>query len=462
MSEFREQLQSELRDTAERLLEICSDAGASDAEIYVQRGREREIQVRNGDLEQLVEGRPSGAGIRVWSGDRSASAHLTDFDPQAVERVVRETIALSEYTDEVPAQALPDTASPDGDPAGTLDLFDPGLAEPSAPESIERARRLEAAAMAGDERLSISGGAGYSDGFMGRALATSRGFVGAWSGTWASEHVEVLAEDDGGKKRNGSWYQVARHAEALEPVETIATRAAARATGQLGAAPIETARIPVVFDPYMAAALVRDVFGVLTGGALRRGASFLADSLGEQIASDVLTLIDDPSIPRGLGSRPWDGEGRPGGRTTFIEAGVLKSYAINTFNGRKLNMQPTGHASRGASGAPGEGPSNLLVAPGERTEEELIATVDRGFYCDSMMGFGFNPVTGDFSRGASGYLIENGRLTRPVSEVTVSARMQEILNGIEAIASERPTNRAIASPALKVSILTVAGRAANG
>lgn len=462
MSELREQLQNELGEIANRLLQICGDSGASDAEVYVQRGRERELQVRNGDLEQLVEGRPSGAGIRVWNGDRSASAHLTDFDPEAVERVVRETIALSEYTDEVPAQALPDIGSPGGDPADALNLFDPNLAEPSAPESIDRARRLEAAAMSSDDRLSISGGAGYSDGFMTRALATSRGFAGAWSGTWISEHVEVLAEDKDGKKRNGSWYQVARHADALDSVEEIATRAASRATGQLGAAPIETSRIPVIFDPYMAAALIRDVFGVLTGGALRRGASFLADSLGEQVASDVLTLVDDPLISRGLGSRPWDGEGRPGRKTTFIEGGILKSYAINTFNGRMLDMEPTGHATRGSSGAPGEGPSNLLVVPGERTEDELISTVEYGFYCDSMMGFGFNPVTGDFSRGASGYLIENGALTRPVSEVTVSARMQEILAGIEAIASERPSNRAVASPAMKVSILTVAGRAPNG
>lgn len=447
---------SDLKARAQDLVQRCLQAGASAAEVYLTEGIESEIQVRDGIVDTLSSGQPRSIGIRLWRGSRSASTTGTDFSESTVQTLIDDALELAELSDPVDGMGLAPkellaTEFPE------IELFDPALQERSVDAKIALAVAAEKSALAADERVTISAGASYSDGLSYSVLATSNGFVGDAKGSWAAMGVQVIADDEDHKKRNGSWYTVARFSDDLLSPEDIGKRAAQRAVEQLGAGPIPTTNLPVVFDPYMAASLVGALFGAMSGGAIERGSSYLADLEGEAIASPLLTLIDDPRMDRGLGSRPFDGEGLPAQRTTFIENGVLKTFALNTYNAHKLGRQPTGHASRPSSGAPGESPTNLYVQAGTQTPEELIKDIEYGFYCQSMMGFGFNPATGDFSRGATGFLIEKGKLTRPVSEVTLSGNYRDMLKDIDAIANDLIHDRSVSAPSLRIKKMTLAG-----
>lgn len=448
---------TDLKALATRIVQQSLDAGADAAEVYLRQGHETEIEVRDGHIDKLVEGGLRSVGLRLWRGDRSASTYGTDLSDATIARLITDTLDLAPLTDPVPELALPErdllaTSFPD------LDLFDDALSSLSADARLDAARATEAAAIEHDPRITASGGAGWSDGAVHHALANSHGFANDWRETWASLHVEAVADDEGGKKRNGSWYSVARFADALEAPETIGRIAGERAVRSLGAGPVPTRSLPVVFDPLMAASLLGTLFGVMTGSAVERASSFLVGRIGETIASPLVTVVDDPLRPRALGSRPHDGEGLPATRTTFVDAGRLITWAHNCYTARKLGDTPTGHASRPSSGRPGIRPSNLYLAAGDRSPEDIIGEIDFGFFCDGMMGFGFNAVTGDFSRGASGFLIENGKLTRPVSEVTLSLNFGDILTNIDAIGNDLRFDRGVVAPTIRVTKMTLAGR----
>ncbi len=448
----------ELKTLATSVVERAVAKGATAAEVYVRHGLETDIEVRNGQIDKLVEGGPKSIGIRVWRAERNASTYGTDFSDQVVDRLITDALSLADLMDPVPESALADKSRMAlGVEFPDLDLFDPTVATVPAAEKLAIAQQVEAAALAHDERITTSGGAGYGDLVMSTALANSNGFCAGYENSFVSFHVEVIADDEGGKKRNGSWYSFSRHREDLgDPVE-IGKIAAERALTQLGAGPIPTGKLPVVFDPRMAGALIGTLFGVLRGGAIERRSSYLVDKVGESIGSDLLTLIDDPTIQRGPGSKPYDGEGLAASKTVFVEKGVLKSYALNSYSARKLGLEPTGHASRPTTGSTGETSSNLYLAAGDQTPESIIADVEYGFYCESMMGFGFNPATGDFSRGASGRLIENGKLTRGVSEITVSGNFSDIFANLDAVGNDLVFDRSTTAPTIRIKEMTVAG-----
>lgn len=445
-----------LKELAQSLVQRCLDAGATAAEVYLTDGEETSFEVRDGVVETLTSGQPRSVGIRVWRGARSASTTGTDFQDTTLQTLIDDALALAELSDPVEGITLAPRALLATDfPA--LELYDPTHAERSVDAKIALAVDAERAAMTADPRVTVSGGASYSEGNSYEALATSEGFAGESRDSWAALGVQVIADDEDHRKRNGGWHSVARFAEDLLAPAEVGKRAAARAVEALGAGPIPTATLPVVFDPYMAAALFGALFGAMSGSAIERGSSFLSDLEGERVASPLVTLIDDPLLPRGLGSRPFDGEGLPSRATTFIKDGVLQQFALNTYNANKLGRQPTGHASRPRGGAPGESPSNLYLQPGDLPPEALLEGIEYGFFCQSMMGFGFNPATGDFSRGASGFLIEDGMLTRPVSEVTLSGNYREMLNSIDAIANDLLHDRAVSAPSIRLRAMTLAG-----
>lgn len=448
---------NELKTFAQRVVERATEAGATAAEVYARHGFETEIQVRNGEIETLQEGSPRSVGLRLWHRDRSASTYATDFSDAAITRLIRDTLDLVELTDPEPEAALPPRSAMVTE-AVDLDLFDPALAEFTAEQKLALARRTEQAAMSADPRITTSGGASYGDVVMSHAIANSEGVALAYRGSFASFSVEVIADDEGGKKRNGSWWSMARHIRDLADAESVGRRAGQRAVAQLGAGPIPTGAMPVVFDPIAGSALLGLLFGVLTGGAIERRASYLVERMGQVIASPLFSLLDDPKRPRGIGSRPFDGELMAARNTVFVENGVLKSWALNHYSARKLGLAPTGHASRPASGRPGETASNLYMAAGTTPAGALLAGIERGFYCTATMGFGFNAATGDFSRGASGFLIENGVLTRPVSEVTVSANFNDLFGRIDAVGDDLEFTRSVNCPSFRVSQMVVAGR----
>lgn len=446
-----------LKTFAESVVERAKAAGATAAEVYARHGFETEIQVRNGEIETLQEGSPKSVGIRLWTGDQSASTYSTDFSDAAISRLIADTLSLAKLTDTEPEAALPD-ASQMVREVVDLDLFDSQLAAFGAGDKLELIRRTERAALESDVRITASGGASYGDLVMNHAIANSHGIALDYRESFSHFAVEVVADDASNKKRNGSWFSMARHRSDLDSPEQVGAKAGERAVAQLGSAAIPTRKMPVVFDPLAGAGLIGLLFGVMTGGAIERRSSFLVDHLNEVLGSSLVTVIDDPTIRRGPGSKPFDGELLAARPTRFVDAGVLKSFALNSYSARKLGFAPTGHASRPASGRPGETASNLFLAAGDRTPSEIIGEIEYGFYCDATMGFGFNPVTGDFSRGASGFLIENGRLSRPVSEVTISANFRDIFSRIDAVGSDLRHTRSVVAPTFRVSEMTLAGR----
>ena len=446
----------ELSNFAASVVERAEKAGATAAEVYARHGLETEIQVRNGEIDQLQEGSPKSVGIRLWTGERSASTYATDFSHDAVERLIVDSLALAALTDPVPEAALVDaehlaTSIP------VLSLSDATLRDVPAAEKLSIARRCEAAALDHDPRITFSAGASYSDLSMAHVLANSHGFCAGFEATYVAFHTEVIADDADGKKRNGSWFTLGRFQDQLGAAEEIGRIAGERAVRQLGAGPIPTRKLPVVFDPRTGSALIGLLFSVLTGDPIYKRASYLSDQIGQQIGSSLLTLIDDPLRDRAIGARPFDGEGLAGRRTTFVDGGVLQTYALNSYSARKLGLSPTGHSSRPASGAPGETSTHLYLDVGDRTPEAVIADVEYGLYCESMMGFGFNPVTGDFSRGAQGHLIENGKITRPVSEVTLSANFRDIWTRLDAVANDLVHDRSTCCPTFRIAEMTLGG-----
>jgi PmbA protein len=323
---------------------------------------------------------------------------------------------------------------------------------------IELARRAEAAAMAADERITNSEGADF-DSSSGRiVLANSHGFVGEYRSSSFSLSVSPIAVDPAtGAMQRDAWYGVQRKFRKLESPEAIGTEAAKRAVRRLGAKKVGTKRVPVVFDQEMAASLMGNLCGAVSGYSLYKGASFLIGQLGKQLAPDYVTIYDDGRMVGGLGSRPFDGEGLATRKNTIVDKGRLTSYLLDAYSGRKLGLPSTGNASRSVGESPSVGPTNFYLAPGSRSAADIIGTVKEGLYVTELIGFGINMVTGDYSRGASGFWIENGELAYPVEEITIAGNLKQMFRDIELIGNDLSFRGRIASPTIKLTEMTVAG-----
>jgi PmbA protein len=316
--------------------------------------------------------------------------------------------------------------------------------------------------MAADKRITNSDGGSFDASTGRRALANSRGFVGGYRASYAGVSAAPLAMDENGQMQRDGWWSSARSFADLESPEAVGAEAARRTVRRLGARRVPTQRVPIVFAPETARGLIGSVFEAASGDAIWRGASFLAGKLGESIAAANVTIVDDnlmllPSGSGGFGTSPFDGEGLPSRRTVVVENGVLRSYLLNTYTARKLGMKSTHNASRGLAGAPGVGAGNLFLVPGTLSPEQIIGDVKAGLYVTSLMGFGVNTVTGDYSRGATGLWIENGQLTHAVEEVTIAGNLGEMLRGVAAIGNDLVFRGSVASPTLRIDGMTIAG-----
>ena len=313
--------------------------------------------------------------------------------------------------------------------------------------------------------MTNSEGATWSRVLGASAFATSGGFVGGYRGSYASLVVEPLCDDntdaENPKKRNGYWWTASRYLGELEPSEAVGIEAARRTVATIGSRKVETQECAVVFDPEVARSMVGTVFSVANGSAFWRKSSYLVGKEGEVVASPLVTIIDDPLIARAPGSRPFDGDGLPTRKNPVVERGVLCPVLCDVYSARKLGRQSSGAAGRGIGGNPGPTTSNLVMQPGAMTRQALLRSTQRGLYVTSLMGFGFNAVTGDFSRGAQGFWIEDGELTFPVSEVTIAANFDEILKRIDAVADDLTLRAATAAPTFRVSHMTLAGTSRN-
>ena len=316
--------------------------------------------------------------------------------------------------------------------------------------------------MAADPRITNSDGGSFEAATGRKVLANSRGFVGGYRTSYAGISAAPLAVDENGQMQRDGWWSSARRLGDVESPESIGKEAARRTLRRLGARKVPTQRVPIVFAPEVARSLIGSVFEAASGDSIWRYASFLAGKLGEDIAVPGLTIVDDNAMllatgVGGFGTSPFDGEGLPSRRTVVVENSVLRSYLLNTYTARKLGMKSTHNASRGLAGTPGIGCGNLYLEAGTLTPEEIIAEVQAGLYVTSLMGFGANIVTGDYSRGATGLWIENGQLTHAVEEVTIAGNLAEMLRNVTAVGSDLVFRGSVASPTIRIDGMTIAG-----
>jgi PmbA protein len=322
---------------------------------------------------------------------------------------------------------------------------------------VECAKRAEAAAFDADPRIFNSEGASFDSHVGCRIFANSRGFAGEYRTSYSSLSASPVAKDGDSMERD-YWYTMARSFAGLEPPEQVGRIAAERAIRRLKPVKMETQRVPVVFEPRTARTLLDNIYEAVHGIAVYRHESFLAGRLGERVAGENVTVIDDGTLPGLFGTSPFDDEGVPSRRTPVIEKGILKSYLLNAYAARKLGMKTTGNASRGLTGNPGIGHGNFFLEKGVKTPEEIISEIPNGFYVTELMGFGVNSVTGDYSRGAAGLWIRGGELAFPVSEVTIAGNLKEMLLGISEVGSDLEFRGSVAAPTMKIGEMTVGGR----
>jgi PmbA protein len=443
-------------DLARDVVRRALDAGACDAECTLAEGDEFSANVRMRELENLKEAGSRGAGLRILIGKKTGASYTSDLSPEGIDLLVKSAIELAEITTEDPNAGLPE---PDemGQISGDLQLFCPDVESLDTARRIDMAKRAEAAALDADPRIFNSEGASF-DSHVGRHLfANSRGFAGEYRSSYCSISVAPVARDGDSMERD-YWYTMARGLSGLEAPEDVGRIAAERALRRLRPVKVDTQRVPVVFEPRTARTLLDNIFEAVHGMSIYRQESFLAGKLGEKVAAETVTLVDDGTIPGLFGTSPFDDEGVPSRRTVVIERGVLKSYLLNTYAARKLGMKTTGNASRGLTGNAGIGHGNLFLEKGGQTPEQIMAGIPNGFYVTELMGFGVNIVTGDYSRGAAGMWIRNGELAFAVSEVTIAGNLKDMLLGLEAIGSDLEFRGSVAAPTLKIGEMTVGGR----
>ena len=370
--------------------------------------------------------------------------------------MVDSALRLAKVTSEDPFAGIPEPSQL-GKLEGDLDLYHEDVYSLSTTDRIDYARRAEKAAIDADPRITNSEGGSFDAAIGYKVLANSHGFVGDYQRSYCSVSAVPIAQIEGTAMQRDYWYSVANTLKKLQSPEEVGRIAAKRTLRRLGARKVKTAKVPIVFEHTIAGALVGHIFEAVNGDSVYRGASFLTDKLNQKIAGDNIEVIDDGTMPGGFGTSPFDSEGVPSRKTVVIEKGVLKSYLLNTYTAKKLNLQTTGNASRGLAGTPGIGPGNFFLKPGTKSAEEIIADIKEGLFVTEFLGFGVNLVTGDFSRGASGLWIQNGELTFPVEEITVAGNLKDMFFNISEIGNDLEFRSSIASPTLRIDGMTVAG-----
>ena len=443
--------QSDLTNLAERLVTAARRAGADQADALAVRSVSLSVDVRDGAVEESQRSEGDDLGLRVIVGHKQAVVSTNDLKGNGFDALAERAVAMARAAPEDRFAGLADTEQL-ARQLPALDLIDPDM--PAVDVLEARAREAEAAAFA-VAGVTKSGGASASAGIGGLVLVTSTGFHGA---TIASRHgisMTAIAGDGTGMERDYD-FSSTLHASDLEGAEAIGRRAGERAVKRLNPRKVATRRVPVVFDSRISGSLVGHLASAANGSSIARKTSFLREKLGEKIFASGIEIVDDPLRRRGLRSRPFDAEGIAGCRRKLVEDGVLKTWLLDCATARELDLETTGHAQRSVSSTPSPGPSNLHLVPGDKSPDQLIADIADGFYITDMIGMGVNLVTGDYSRGASGFWIENGERTYAVSEVTIAGHLSDMF------ASLTPANDLVFrygtnAPTLRVEGMTVAG-----
>ncbi len=439
------------QDILDRLIRAARAAGADAADALIVGSVSASVSYRLGKLEDVERSESSDLGLRVFVGERVAFVSSTDLSARALDELPERAVAMAKLAPEDKYAGLA--------PADRLARSFPALdiedsLEPPPDLLIERARAVEGAAMA-VPGITNSEGGGASFGRSAIALATSEGFFGSYAGTSHSVGVAVLAGDGTAMERD---YESAsaRHTGDLESAEEVGRRAGHRTISRLNPRKVKTQDVPVVYDPRVSAGLIGHFAGAISGASIARGVSFLKDRMGQQIFAPGINIIDDPHRLRGLRSKPFDGEGVRNKRTAFVERGVLQSWILDCASAKQLGLATTGHAARGTGGPPSPSTTNLYMEPGVIAPDMIIDGIKQGFYVTELMGMGVNSVTGDYSRGASGFWIENSEIAYPVAEVTVAGNLKDMFLHMTP-ANDLVFRYGINAPTLLIEGMTVAG-----
>ncbi len=436
----RDVLQEKIND----VLRLAKQLGASQAEASASFGTGFSVNVRMREVETLRHQRDQGLGITVWLGHRKGSASTSDLRPEALEESVRKACALARYGAEDAASGLAEadrlaTEFPE------LSLHHPWAIEPAA--AIDLAMACEAAALDLDPRVTNSEGASVSTSEGLRVYGNSHGFLGGYSESDHSISCSVVATQDGAMETDYE-YAVARDAADLQSPAEIGREAGRRTLARLGGTKLSTRTVPVLFPARMARGLIGHLLGAISGGALYRKSSFLVDALGQPVFASRVTIDEQPHLLKGLGSAPFDNEGVVTTERRLVDAGVLGGYMLGSYYARKLGMQSTGNAG---------GAHNLVVHSTGQGFDELLRTMDRGLVITDLMGSGVNPVTGDYSRGASGFWVENGQLKHPVTEITIAGNLKEMYRGIQGIGTDVDRRGGVLTGSILLERMTIAG-----
>jgi PmbA protein len=442
---------ADAQDKVHALVELARKAGADAADAIYVGERSQGVSVRLGALEDVNRSEGEELGLRLFLGRRSASVASSDLSGDALAGLVERAVAMArEAPEDKFAGLAPEEMLFRGDPQD-LDLDDGGDPDPATLKDRALAAEDSARAVAG---VTNSNGGGASASASTMAIATSHGFVGSTRATGYSNSASVVAGEGGAMQRDYAWHS-SRHLEDLEDPGEIGRRAAERAVARLNPVRLQPGRMPVLFDPRVATTLLGHFVAAITGSSIARQASFLLDALGTQLFSAGITIRDDPLRRRGLRSRSFDSEGLPVEPSDLVADGILTTWLAESAAARQLGIAPTGHAVRGGAGAPGAGPANLFMAAGSRSPESMIREMRRGIFVTELIGHGVNGVTGDYSRGASGFLIQDGELGPAVSEITIASNLKTMFATLEP-ADDLRFRRGVDSPTVLVPDMTIA------
>lgn len=441
------------KDLTEKLVKKCISLGANAAEVYLESSRNLSIQVLNSEIETIEEAASQGVGFRVFVEGKMGFSHCNDLSEKSLNDTISRAIAFARLSSSDENNVLTD----DKGVSDVEGLYDPEIIGIPMEKKITMALDLEKLAMK-DSRITKSSGAGFSEGESEVFIGNSNGLIKSYKSNGCSMGVSVVAEKADQKNTGGEYCSRIFFADLL-PLEEIAAEASVKAWQLLDPVMIRTQRAAVIFDPDVARALIGGIITAINGERVLQGASFLKDSLGKQFASSLLTIVDDGIRPKGIGSSPFDGEGVPTIKNTLVENGVLKSYIYNVKAAKRAGVKSTGNASRGGfSSLPGIGVHNVYLEAGQNKKEDIIKATKKGLWLKEVTGYGIDPVSGNFSGGASGFWIINGEIAHPVKGLTIAGKASEILNGIDMMGSDLDMNRPFSAPTFRVAEIQIGGR----
>ena len=449
-------MNEDLRSIASDIVEKARRLGADEADAYIRSGVESTVSVRKQEIEKLFEAGSRSVSIRVIKEKRTAVCNTSDFTPKALDEMVRTAVELAAISEPDEYAGLPAREDLATDFGAGLQLYDERIESLTVDEMKDIVLRAEQAAFDFDKRITNSEGAEFGAERGETVLANTLGFCASFPYTAASFAVSILADEQGGKKQSDYWFSAERMFHRLERPEDVGRRAAARVIRKLGGRKVKTREVPVVLEPGAPGCLLGIVAGGASGAARLKRSPFVTAHAGNDVASPLVTIVDDATLPGQLGSRPFDGEGVGRRKNVLFERGAFRMFLFDSYYARRMGRRTTGSAARMGDSI-GVGTGNLIWEPGDRDPAEILAEVEEGLYLTGLMGFGVNPTTGDISKGAHGIWIEDGKLAYPVEEINVSGNLKDILRKVDAVGSDLEWRGGSATPTIRVSKLMVTG-----